>query len=139
MTTSSRMKQNNGRLIYIVDDDPEDREFLNEAFSHHAQNIQCIMFENGAKLFNRLSAQNENYPGIILLDLNMPGISGRQVLQDLKSNNTLKHIPVLIFTTSYLVADKKMAYDLGANCFLTKPSSHGKLLEMAKSILTLWF
>ena len=133
------MKQNNGHVIYIVDDDPEDREFLNEAFSHHTQNVQCTMYENGAKLLNQLNAQNDNYPGIILLDLNMPGISGRQVLQELKSNSNLKHIPVLIFTTSYLAADKKIAYELGANCFLTKPSSHGKLLEMAKSILTLWF
>ncbi len=133
------MKPTNGRLIYIVDDDPEDREFLTEAFSHHADDIECIMYENGTKLLNQLNTQNENYPGIILLDLNMPGISGRQVLHELKSNINLKQIPVLIFTTSYLPADKKMAYELGANCFLSKPSSHVKLLEMTKSILTLWF
>ncbi len=124
-------------MIYMVDDDPEDREFSNQVFSHHAQNVQCIKYENGTKLLHQLNTQNENYPGIILLDLNMPGISGRQVLPELKSNSSLKHIPVLIFTTSYLIADKKMAYELGANCFLTKPSSQGKLLEMAKSILTL--
>ncbi|HEV3221609.1 MAG TPA: response regulator [Puia sp.] len=133
------MKLNNDRIIYIVDDDPEDREFLNEAFSHHAQNIQCIMFENGAKLMTKLSTLNENPPGIILLDLNMPGISGKQILLELKSNANLKHIPILILTTSHLAADKRIAYELGANCFLTKPSSHVLLLEMAKSILNLWF
>jgi DNA-binding response OmpR family regulator len=133
------MKQNLGHLIYIVDDDPEDREFLGEAFSHHNKAVQCIMFENGAKLLAQLYGKSENLPGIILLDLNMPGISGRQILQELKSNASLKHIPILIFTTSHLTADKKTAYELGANCFLTKPSSHYRLLEMAKSILNLWF
>jgi CheY-like chemotaxis protein len=133
------MKQNMGHLIYIVDDDPEDREFLCEAFSHHNKTVQCIMFENGAKLLAQLYSKGENLPGIILLDLNMPGISGRYVLQELKSNASLKHIPILIFTTSHLAADKRTAYELGANCFLTKPSSHNRLLELAKSILNLWF
>lgn len=133
------MKQNLGHLIYIVDDDPEDREFLGEAFSHHNKTVQCIMYENGAKLLAQLYSKSESLPGIILLDLNMPGISGRQVLQELKTNAGLKHIPILIFTTSHLTADKKTAYDLGANCYLTKPSSHNRLLEMTKSILNLWF
>jgi CheY-like chemotaxis protein len=132
------MKQNNDRMIYIVDDDPEDREFLFEAFSHHAKNVQCIMYENGTKLLAQLNTLIENPPAIILLDLNMPGISGRQILIEFKTNANLKHIPILILTTSHLAADKRIAYELGANCFLTKPSSHVLLLEMAKSILTLW-
>jgi CheY-like chemotaxis protein len=133
------IKTNNNQVIYIVDDDPEDREFLKEAFLHFAPSAQYILCENGTKLLAQFNGQNENYPGIILLDLNMPGISGRQVLQELKSNQNLRHIPILILTTSHLASDKKMAYELGANCFLTKPSSHSQLLEMAKSILTLWF
>jgi CheY-like chemotaxis protein len=133
------MKQNNDRVIYIVDDDPEDREFLYEAFSHHTQNVQCIMYENGAKLLSQLGTIKANPPGIILLDLNMPGITGKQILMELKTNANLKHIPILILTTSHLAADKRIAYELGANCFLTKPSSHLLLLEMAKSILNLWF
>ena len=133
------MKQNNDRVIYIVDDDPEDREFLHEAFSHHTQNVQCIMYENGAKLLSQLSTLKANPPGIILLDLNIPGITDKQILMELKTNANLKHIPILILTTSHLAADKRIAYELGANCFLTKPSSHLLLLEMAKSILNLWF
>lgn len=133
------MIQNLVHSIYIVDDDPEDREFLGEAFSHHTKTVQCIMYDNGSKLLAQLYSKGEKLPGIILLDLNMPGISGRQILQEIKSNANLKHIPILIFTTSHLAADKKTAYELGANCFLTKPSSHNRLLEMAKSILNLWF
>ena len=126
--------------ILIVDDDVDDREMTRDALaSASSKNLECHFMEDGDKLIAYLYEHVDNHlPSLILLDLNMPGKDGRETLKEIKSDRRLQHIPVLIFTTSSSHRDKKMAYDLGANCFITKPDTFSQLTELARCLLTLW-
>jgi two-component system response regulator len=77
-------------------------------------------------------------PDLILLDLNLPGKDGREVLAEIKTDERLKHIPVVILTTSRDEQDVLKAYGLHANCYITKPVDFGQFLEVVKSIEHFW-
>lgn len=78
-------------------------------------------------------------PDLVLLDLNMPGVDGRKVLTALKSNENLKHIPVVVLTTSSDVKDVDDCYDLGASTYIQKPVSFQALTEAIKTMKDYWF
>jgi CheY-like chemotaxis protein len=125
--------------ILIVDDDADDREIMKDAFITAIEDLEYVFLENGDKLLEYLNANIENpEPCLVLLDLNMPGKDGRETLKEMKCNKGFHHIPVIVFTTSSSERDRLMAYDLGANCFITKPDTFNKLVEMAKCIGKLW-
>ena len=125
--------------ILIVDDDADDREMIRDAFMTNYEDEEYICIENGEKLINYLNeAENGNLPSLILLDLNMPGKDGREALNDIKGNENLHHIPTIVFTTSSSHRDKKSVYELGANCFITKPDTFNKLIELTACIGKLW-
>lgn len=125
--------------ILIVDDDADDREIMKDAFMRSGEEIEYIFIENGDKLIEYLN-QNivDNLPALILLDLNMPGKDGRETLKEIKENNRYNHIPIIVFTTSSSHRDKMMAYELGANCFITKPDTFNKLMNLTTCISKLW-
>ncbi|HEU0111171.1 MAG TPA: response regulator [Flavisolibacter sp.] len=126
-------------FIIIVDDDTDDREILKDAFVSVTKEHQYIFFENGDMLLDYLYNHTENgLPSLILLDLNMPGKDGRETLKELKSDKRFSPIPTIVFTTSSSLRDKITSYDLGANCFITKPDTFNKLVELTKSINQLW-
>ena len=125
--------------ILIVDDDADDREIIRDAFMSALDDQDYIFIENGDKLLEYLRLQKDgNAPSLIMLDLNMPGKDGRETLKEIKSDNRFHHIPTIVFTTSSSLRDKQMVYDLGANCFITKPDTFNKLIEMTVSISRLW-
>ncbi len=126
------------KQILIVDDDADDREMIRDAFtSSHNQNY--IFLNSGDKLLEYLEQNAGNgLPALILLDLNMPGKDGRKTLKEIKSNKHYAPIPIIVFTTSSAPKDRSMAYELGANCFVTKPNSFNKLVELIHSISRLW-
>lgn len=125
--------------IVLVDDDEDDRYIFQEAFLQTGCKNSFSQFENGILLLNYLeTVEPAHYPSLILLDLNMPVMDGREVLKTVKSNPHWRHIPVIVFTTSRLDKDRKIAYDLGANCFISKPSGYQEVLEISKSIAQLW-
>lgn len=78
-------------------------------------------------------------PDLILLDLNLPKKDGREVLEEIKSDKDLKHIPVVILTTSKAEEDIFRAYDLYANCYITKPVDLDQFIAVIKSIEDFWF
>lgn len=125
-------------IITIVDDDADDREILRDAFIASNGNASYLLFENGNVLLHYLKANNDNKPSLIMLDLNMPGIDGRETLREIKSNREWQTIPVIVFTTSSSNRDKQQAYASGANCFVTKPDTFNQLVEITKSISQLW-
>jgi CheY-like chemotaxis protein len=84
-----------------------------------------------------LENNGEGIPALILPDLNMPE-DGREILKTFKSNSRYQQIPIIVFTTSSSTRDKQMAYSPGANCFITKPVTFNKLIDLTKSISTLW-
>lgn len=125
--------------ILIVDDDADDREIIRDAFMSSVDEQEYVFIENGDKLLEYLeNATNGDTPSLIMLDLNMPGKDGRETLKELKTNGRFQHIPTIVFTTSSSQRDKQMVYELGANCFITKPDTFNKLIEMTNSITKLW-
>ncbi len=125
--------------VYIVDDDHDDREILRDAFISAGFNLDFILLESGDSLQQHLNDHmNEMPPALIMLDLNMPGKDGRETLKYIKSNKKYFQIPIIIFTTSSSPRDKSLAYDLGANCFITKPDTFSKLQELVVCIFKLW-
>lgn len=125
--------------ILIVDDDADDREIIRDAFFSTLDEQDYIFIENGDRLLEYLETNlEEAIPSLIMLDLNMPGKDGREILREIKSDKRFHHIPIIVFTTSSSMHDKQMVYDLGANCFITKPDTFNKLIEMTASISKLW-
>jgi CheY-like chemotaxis protein len=78
------------------------------------------------------------FPSLILLDLNMPGKDGREALEEIKKNSRLHNIPIVVFSTSSLDKDRIISYSLGANCFITKPSSYQEMIDLTNAIVKLW-
>ncbi|MBS1587863.1 MAG: response regulator [Bacteroidetes bacterium] len=125
--------------VFIVDDDPDDRESIRDAFLENKHNHEYIFMKDGVQLLNHLETENDpDDLKIILLDLNMPGKDGKEVLKEIKTNKTWQPIPVIVLTTSSSEKDRDISYELGANCFLTKPSSYKELVDVTDSIARLW-
>ncbi|RYF84907.1 MAG: response regulator [Chitinophagaceae bacterium] len=125
--------------ILIVDDDADDREIIRDAFQTTLDDQDYIFIENGDRLLDYLVENHEaNTPSLIMLDLNMPGKDGRETLKEIKTDNRFQHIPTIVFTTSSSHRDKQTVYDLGANCFITKPDTFNKLIDLTASISKLW-
>jgi len=134
------MVSNSRKTIFIVDDDPDDRQIILDSFIESSVPIDYIFIENGEELMVTLhNAGEDELPALILLDLNMPGIPGLQVLKEIKTHTKFRHIPTLVLTTSTLPKDQELSYKFGANCFLQKPATYSELIEITQSILRLWF
>lgn len=78
-------------------------------------------------------------PGLILLDLNLPGINGKSILKVVRDSDTLKHIPVIVFTTSNDPMDIHQCYALGANSYIQKPTTLDKLVNSIQAVKNYWF
>lgn len=132
------MKNNSRNLVFIVDDDPDDRQIILDAFLENNAEINYAFIESAEELLDNLNGDESNYPNLILLDLNMPGILGLQALKEIRGNKIFSQIPIIVLTTSTLNKDRKSSYELGASCFLTKPDSYGELVEIVNAIVKLW-
>ncbi|MBU3004542.1 response regulator [Paraglaciecola arctica] len=131
--------------ILMADDDEDDRLLTKEALeeSKVLNNLLCV--EDGVELISYLKRQGKYadveaypWPGIILLDLNMPRKDGREALKELKSDPELKAIPVVILTTSQQEEDMAKGYGLGAASFITKPVNFEGLVELMKALGKYW-
>jgi CheY-like chemotaxis protein len=125
--------------VLIVDDDADDRESIRDAFLENKHHHDYTFIHNGDHLIEHLDENVKKHPTLILLDLNMPGRDGREILKQIKMDKALQPIPIIILTTSSSEIDRKTSYQLGANCFITKPDSYKDLLEITDSIAKLWF
>lgn len=129
--------------LLLVDDESLDYELLGEALSQIAQPYNLHYLNGGSTLLDYLRQQGEHEGAppthLLLLDLNMPGRSGRALLTELKSDPKLRRLPVVIFTSSWSQADITAAYDLGANAVLIKPMGFDALIEMMQSLTHFWF
>ena len=133
------MKISGKNVVFIVDDDPDDRQLILDAFLETNPTIDCVFIENGNQLMKTLdTTEPENFPSLILLDLNMPGMMGLHVLKEIRSNKQYAHIPTIILTTSTFAQDETSSYKLGASCFLQKPQSFSELREITASVSRLW-
>ncbi len=132
--------------ILMADDDPDDRMLTKDALEEaHLSN--CLDFvENGEQLLDYLYRRNSfaglagsPYPGLILLDLNMPKKDGREALREIKANSELRRIPIVILTTSKAEEDILQTYNLGVNSFITKSVTFEGLVEVMAALARYWF
>lgn len=135
----------NQRIILLVDDDADDRLLMQDAFEEIQMDCQLHQAEDGSELMDYLYRKGkfshlagEIYPEVILMDLNMPRKDGRQALQEVKSNERFRHIPIVVFSTSKSPDDIARSYQLGANSFVVKPVSFEKLLDVLRTIGKYW-
>lgn len=131
--------------ILIADDDPDDRLMASEALAHSYTSSKIFCVEDGEALldflYNRGIYQNDPHPtpDLVLLDLNMPKKNGVEALKEIKSNPELKHLPIVVLTTSKEEEDIYRTYDLGVNSFITKPISYEALLNTMRILGKYWF
>ncbi len=132
-------------VVLMADDDADDKLMAQEAFAENklANDLQFV--SDGKELLDYLtfrngySPENAPKPDIILLDINMPKMSGIQVLEKIKQDPELKKIPVIMLTTSDADEDIVATYDLGVNSFITKPVTFEKLVEVIANFSQYWF
>ncbi|RSK51421.1 response regulator [Hymenobacter rigui] len=130
--------------ILVVEDSAEDFTALGRAFRKHALQNPVLRCADGDQALEYLQGYGRStnwpsvLPAIILLDLNMPGTDGRQVLEIVKQDDILSTIPVIIFSTSSNSKDIDDCYQLGANSYLTKPIGYAAMEEKVRLIVQYW-
>ncbi len=130
--------------ILLAEDDPDDRLLLQEALieGRLANELTCV--EDGEELLDYLHwrgkyrSEAPSRPGLILLDLNMPKVDGREALREIKADPNLRHIPVVVLTTSKAEEDVLRSYDLGANSFITKPVTFQSMVDLMRVLGRYW-
>lgn len=131
--------------ILMADDDPDDRQMTREAFEecHLANDLRFV--EDGVELMDYLCRRGKYvdpasspYPGLLLLDLNMPRKDGREALKEIKSDPRLKNLRIIILTTSKAEEDVHRSYNLSATSYITKPVTLAALIEVIKTLGKYW-
>lgn len=133
--------------ILVAEDDADDRFLLETAFAENGSGETLTFVENGVELLEYLrnvktgtQPINDNQlPGFILLDLNMPKKDGREVLKEIKDDPYFKKIPVIVFTTTKNENEVNRCYELGANTYVVKPVGFEKLVKTIEDIRSYWF
>ena len=129
--------------VLLVEDNPGDVKLTQEALSETKMLVNLYTVEDGVEALDFLYKRNKfgdvPRPDIIILDLNLPLRDGRQVLEEIKQDPSLKRIPVVILTSSKAEEDIVRTYDLHANCFITKPLDFDQFINIVKSIEQFWF
>ena len=128
--------------VLLVEDSPGDVRLTQEAFAQANPAIHVHVADDGVEAMAFLKHEGANAnaprPDLILLDLNLPKMDGREVLAHIKEDDGLKTIPTVILTTSEAEADILKSYQLQANCYLTKPVQLGAFEGLVKSINDFW-
>lgn len=133
-------------VVLLVEDSPADREIIRRAFRDEGRPCDLRTVYDGERALDYLF-RREQYcdpaqsprPDLILLDLNLPNLSGRELLHLIRAYPDIRHIPVVILTTSQAPADVLDSYRLGANSFLTKPSAFSDVVALLRQTCSYWF
>ena len=140
------MDSNRSVSILMADDDEDDCSLTRDALESSKLLNDLRFVHDGEELLRYLRREEEYSdpasspePGLVLLDLNMPRMDGREALAEIKSDKNLRRIPVVVLTTSRAEEDIYRTYDLGVNSFLVKPVSFNDLVDVIKSLTEYWF
>ena len=129
--------------ILLVEDNPGDIQLTRIALEDNKMNINLSVAEDGVEALEFLSKEGKYadapHPDLVLLDLNLPKKDGREVLAQMKADPIFKRIPVVILTTSQAEEDVLKAYNLCANCYITKPVDLDQFVKIVRSIESFWF
>ena len=126
----------------LVEDNPGDVELIRLALKNGHSMNRISVVEDGEQAIHFLQRtgrfKEARPPDLILLDLNLPRVDGREVLEAIKGDPKLKHIPVVVFTTSDANRDVLLAYNHYANCYVTKPADADAFLRAVRDIEAFW-
>lgn len=133
-------------VILMAEDDSDDRLLVQEAMTESHWEGDVHFVENGEELLDYLDKKGEfsppaaaPKPGLILLDLNMPKMDGKEVIAKIRQHPEFRKIPVVVLTTSKADTDIEEVYELGANSFITKPVQFESLVTVMKLLSDYWF
>lgn len=125
-------------VILLADDDEDDCLIIRDALRAANVDADLETVHNGEQLLEHLRQPGTRRPWLILLDLNMPLMDGREALRQIKSDPTLRRLVVLVFTTSNNTLDVEETYRLGCNAYLKKPARYSELIKVMRSIGQAW-
>ena len=129
--------------VLLIEDNPGDVELTQIALEDSKISVHLSVVEDGVKatsfLHKEAKYDTTPTPDIILLDLNLPKKDGREVLAEIKADRLLRRIPVVVLTTSQAEEDVLKAYNLSANCYITKPVDFDQFVKIVQSIENFWF
>jgi len=127
--------------ILLVDDSKADVELIRRSLSTGPGAPELVVAEDGAEALRILRSEPSQIhrPDLIVLDLNLPRKSGHHVLAEIKQDQAIKHIPVVVFTSSSADRDIATAYGSHANCYMTKPMDIDSFTEAMQAIEAFWF
>lgn len=123
------------KRILLVDDDKDDGDLFGEALQQVDASVTFKHLHDERKAFESLSNWPADSPDLIFLDINMPAVSGWDLLRKIRNDETLKHVPVIMYTTSSQIKEARLAEELKATGFITKPSDFRLLVNMLTDIL----
>jgi CheY-like chemotaxis protein len=137
---------NKSITILVADDDADDRLLIKDAFDENSVSNPVAFVNDGEELMDYLHRRgtyehlgNAPLPGVILLDLNMPKKDGRTALKEIKADEALQRIPVVVLTTSKTDEDILRTYGLGVSSFITKPVTFEGLCDVVRALSHYWF
>jgi CheY-like chemotaxis protein len=129
--------------MLLVEDNPGDADLIKEIFETGPTAFEIATAVDGKQALDYLTRahpyQNVETPDLILLDLNLPKLDGRQVLTSIKAREELRHIPIVVLTSSDAEQDVVKTYQLGANCYVTKPVGLAEFQTVVRAIEDFWF
>lgn len=133
-------------VFLCAEDDPDDRLLATMAHRDSGAPNPLVFVNDGEEALEYLrrtgrhgTAAGRPRPGILLLDLNMPGLDGRETLRVIRADPTIRRIPVVILTTSTAEDDIVTSYEAGANAYIVKPTAFGGLVHIFSSLAAFWF
>jgi len=135
------MNQLNKVDIFLVEDNEDFSFLIEKAIDHIDKDLSLKVVDNGFSALEVLKHYNQEgtRPRIILLDLNLPGLSGLDLLREIKEIDFFKQVPIILFTTSDNPKDVRTATEYGTNAYVTKPHGYVALIDCLRSLFNFWF
>ena len=135
MPVLKQLAVNKSRIVLYADDDSDDKSWIRDACKAVNCNLKIEFVENGKQVLKYIELLSaEKLPSLIVVDLNMPEMDGKQTLKSLKAHPQYAHIPVAIVTTSSSPIDQDVCRRLGASVFLTKPDTYNQWQEVIREL-----
>lgn len=129
--------------LLLVEDNPGDVRLTQEALREAGVATNLTVAQDGQEALQVLTGapgfENRVLPDLVLLDLNLPKLSGHEVLKRVKSDERLRSIPIVVLSTSNAARDIAISYQSHANCYITKPVDYDRFTELIQGLLQFWF